>query len=242
MADPGALLALAAWHRAAARLAAEASGESSEEVLGAYRPGDRLPVDPPAASVAPLPLALRFGSDLLVPDDAPFMAALHARHASGRADDVAALVADWADRSLVAWLARESRQGGDRLKADAAVDLARKLRDDLLRRARVRTEGQAQGHHRQFADIAHVGALRALALVAEVEGDREASGLLRLRAWELSEKATACPVGLLSLAAWDAGNRYPVRALDIVHTQSSRSQSISAAAGSGRARTPCRAT
>ena len=44
--------------------------------------------------------------------------------------------------------------------------------------------------------------------------------MLRITAFEGSDGATACPAGLLTLAAWDAGNRYPVRALDIVHGQS----------------------
>jgi hypothetical protein len=76
-----------------------------------------------------------------------------------------------------------------------------------------------QGHQREFSAIAFVGSLRTLALVAEMEGDREVSGLLRINALEHSRKATADPVGLLALGAWDASNRYPTRAQDILHAQ-----------------------
>ncbi len=71
-----------------------------------------------------------------------------------------------------------------------------------------------------------IGTLRSLALVAEIGGDRETSGKLRIDAFGRSAKATACPVGLLSLAAWDASNRYPLRALDILHGQASRYPSL----------------
>jgi hypothetical protein len=68
--------------------------------------------------------------------------------------------------------------------------------------------------------------LRSLALVAEKEGDRETSGRLRINAMELSSKATACPVGLMAMGAWDASNRYPTRAQEIVHTQARRFPSL----------------
>lgn len=217
MGDPGALVALAQWHDGvAARAAPDQAG-----LLAVLRAGYRLPLEPGVEPAGPLPLALRFGSDLLTPLDGDFLAAL-----TGAAG--APAVDAFADRSLLAWLAREARVEGT-VDAERAVDLGVALRDDLLRRARSRTEGRAQGHHRQFADIAMVGALRSLALVAQVEGSVEASGILRVRAWELSKQATADPVGLLAFAAWDAANRYPMRALDIVHGQAARYPSLEVA-------------
>lgn len=218
MADPSALVALALWHEAAARTAA---GDQAA-LLAPYRAGYHLPVELPLTPAGePLPRALLFGSDLLTPWDGDFLVALHG--AEG-----AAAVDTWAERSLLAWLAQQARVEGQ-VDAEQAQELVMALRDDLMRRARGRTEGHAQGHHRQFADIAMVGALRSLALVAEVEGNREVSGLLRIRALELSKRATACPVGLLALAAWDASNRYPMRALDILHDQARRYPSLEVA-------------
>lgn len=217
MGDPGALVALARWHDGVARTAA---GDQAA-LLGPYRAGYGLPFEKPVDAAGPLPLELRFGSDLLTPLDGDFLVALHG--AEG-----AAAVDAYADRSLLAWLARQARVEGA-IDAESAGDLAVALRDDLMRRSRGRTEGRAQGHHRQFADIAMVGALRVLGQVAEVEGDRETSGRLQVRAWELSRRGTACPVALLSFAAWDASNRYPLRALDILHAQATRYPSLEVA-------------
>ncbi len=214
MGDPGALVALALWHDAAANAAA---GQQAA-LLATYRAGYRLPVEPAVAPAGDLPMELLFGSDLLVPGDGAFLADLHGAAGAGAVDA-------HADTSLLAWLAQQSRVEG-KVSAERAVDLVTQLRTDLVERASARTGGTTQGHHRQFADIAYVGALRSLALVAEVEGDREASGRLRINALEHSDKATACPVGLLALAAWDASNRYPLRALDILHGQASRYPSL----------------
>jgi hypothetical protein len=79
-----------------------------------------------------------------------------------------------------------------------------------------------QAFQRTFANIASVGATRCLALVAEAEGDRETAGRLRIAAMERSDKETANPEGLLALAAWDAGNRYPMRAQEILHAELAR--------------------
>ena len=217
MGDPSALVALAQWHDA---VAAEAAGEALP-LLQAYRVGDRWPADADVAAAGPSPLALRFGSDLLVPEDADFLVALHGTQG-------AAAVAAHSDRSLLAWIAAEA-QGAQSLEPELAEDLVQDLRDDLVRRSRGRTEGQTQAHHRQFADIAMVGTLRSLAQVAEVQGDQEAAGKLRISAWERSRGATADPVGLLSFAAWDARNRYPLRALDILHAQTKRYPSLEVA-------------
>jgi hypothetical protein len=156
-----------------------------------------------------------FGGELLVGADGPFLAALHGPQGAGAVDA-------WADRSLLAWLAVASRGPSGRIDAQVAADRVASLRDALVSAASAQTGGEIQAHQRQFAEIAATGALRGLALVAEVEGDREQGGRLRINAWEHSHKATAWPVGLLALAAWDAANRYPSRALDILHAQMRR--------------------
>lgn len=217
MADPGALLALALWHDQAAWAAA---GDAWPLVRSA-RAGYQLPVETLARPTAELPMELLFGSDLLVSGDAAFLVDL-----TGSAG--AAAVATHADSSLLAALAAASRVDG-RLDADRVSENLGWLRDTLVERATARAGGQVQAHHRQFADIGWVGAMRLLALVADAEGQRELGGLLRLQALERSEKATACPVGMLSLAAWDAGNRYPTRALEILHAQARTYPSLEAA-------------
>lgn len=207
MADPGVLVALALWHDAAA----EKSAGDQAPLVHAYRAGYRLPVEPKVAAAGPLPMELLFGADLLVPEDAAFLVDLHG-------DKGAAAVDAHKDSSLLAYLASISRQDG-KIHAETAIDVVSRLRDLLVERAAARTDNAPQRHQRQFADMAYVGAFRSLALVAEIEGDREVSGLLRINALERSEKATACPVGLLALGAWDASNRYPSRAQEILHAQ-----------------------
>lgn len=217
MADPGALVALALWHDQAAWAAAG----DAWPLVRSVRAGYQLPVETVARPTGELPLELLFGSDLLVSGDAAFLVDL-----TGTAG--AAAVASHADTSLVAALAAASRVDG-RLDADRISENLGWLRDTLVERATARAGGQVQAHHRQFADIGWVGAMRLLALVADAEGQRELAGLLRLQALERSEKATACPVGMLALAAWDASNRYPTRALEILHAQARVYPSLEAA-------------
>jgi hypothetical protein len=73
------------------------------------------------------------------------------------------------------------------------------------------------------------GVLRNLALVAQRLGDKNSSGILRLNAKDMGLDAAAAPEGLLSLAAWDAGNRYPGRGLEIIHQQVKRYPSLEVA-------------
>lgn len=210
MGDPGILVALALWHEAAARLAA---GESAG-LVDVYQARYRWPVEPGTTSAADLPMPFLFGSDYLVPADGPFIEAALGKQGLAAVDA-------FAERSMLAWMAQQSRVDG-KISAERAIDVAAGLRDQLLTASQARSGGNVESHHRTFADIAHVGALRNLALLAEAEGDREEGGKLRLAARDLSDQSAACPVGLLSLAAWDTSNRYPTRALEIVHRHVSK--------------------
>lgn len=207
MGDPGALVALALWHEQAARAAL---GDQAA-LVDVYQAGYRFPIEQVKPSDVALPMEFQFASDLIVPEDANFLAAVYGP--SG-----VAAIEQYKDRSLLAWLASASRVGG-KIQAERAVDLVNALREQLVERAAARTEGNVQHDQRMFADIVMVGTFRNLALVAEVEGDRETSGLLRINAMERSSKSTADPVGLLALGAWDASNRYPTRAQEILHSQ-----------------------
>lgn len=217
MGDPGAMVAAALWHDAVARTAA---GDQAG-IVDAYRAGYRMPVEGPVPAAGELPMELMFGSEMLSPGDAAFLADLHGAAGAGA-------VESHKDSSLLAHFASVSRTGG-KVDSEKAVDVAASFRQALIARSNAKTDGNAEAHHRLFADIAHVGALRGLALVAEVEGDREVSGILRINALERSEKHARCPVGILSLAAWDAANRYPLRAQDIIHEQGQRYPSLEAA-------------
>lgn len=215
MADPAVLVALALWHDAAAR---EAAGEEAA-MVDTYVARYRMPIEGGVVGVA-LPLEFRFGADYLVAEDGPFLADL-----LGEAG--AAAVDAHKDKSLLAALADRARVDG-KVSAERGIDLAAGLRSQLLaaQQRKVEVEDSA---HRTFADIAEVGVLRGLALVAEEEGDREASGILRIAAMEKSDDATACPTGLLSLAAWDAANRYPARGADMLNNMIKRYPSLEAA-------------
>jgi hypothetical protein len=69
-------------------------------------------------------------------------------------------------------------------------------------------------------------------MVPEREDRRESeeSGKLRILAMEMADtkEHTACPAGLLSLAAWDAGNGYTLRGAEILHDAIRRYPSVEA--------------
>ena len=209
MGDPGALVRLALWHEAAARTVAAADGAALSSWLAPYR----LPVEAKDAP-APTPAAWLFGGEYLVPEDAAFLADLRANGA--------AAVEAWRARSALAELAARSRGASGRIDPLAAADHLAALRDGLAAEQTAKNGGAAAVFHRVFVEIAAVGATRHLALVAEAEGDREVAGRLRIAAMERSQKESANPAGLMALAAWDAGNRYPMRAQDILHSHLSR--------------------
>jgi hypothetical protein len=209
MADPGALLAVAFWHDQASALA---GGEESVAMMKAYRAPYRLPVEPEVLWDQPLPIELLPASDLLHPWDAAFLAAVTGSQG-------AAAVDAYQDRSLVAHAAMLSRVDG-KVNAERATDLVTDLRARMLERMRALNDGQVDQSQRMFADVSVAALFRSLGVVAEVEGTREVSGRMFIHGLDRdssNSKRLPCPVGSLGLAAWDASNRYPVRALDIVH-------------------------
>lgn len=218
MGDPGALVALALWHDGAADLAAP----EQVAALSAMRAGYSLPIEPDvAAPPADIPMDLLFGNEMGSAADIAFLAALHGSEGIGAVDA-------HAGKSLLAWLAKQSQVDGV-IDAERAVDVLAAYRADLIERAASKTGGETKAHQRKFIDIIYTGAFRGLALVAEVEGDREVSGILRINALDRSQKQTAWPVGLLALGAWDASNRYPTRAQEILHAQARRFPSLETA-------------
>lgn len=213
MGDPGALVAAALWHREAAR---KGGGEAFGAVA-TLRAGYGLPVSPKPAAAGDLSWPQLFGSTLLSPGDGPFMADLHGPKG------IAAVEAH-KGTSFLAWLASESMGDDGKLSAEAVVDHVAELRTALVERAKTQTGGTVSGAQRMFADTAVAGAFWSLALVAEAQGDRETSGLLRLNARDKADLGNHLqdPVSLLSLAAWDASNRNVHRAPELLHDQARR--------------------
>jgi hypothetical protein len=77
--------------------------------------------------------------------------------------------------------------------------------------------GSAQPFHPGFAQMGEVAVLRAGMIVADANDQYRDAGILRINALERSDGASRDPVFLISTAAWDAGNRSPLRAQEIVH-------------------------
>lgn len=217
VADPSALVALALWHEAAAKKAAP-EAEAGIEIVGARH---RLPIEPPVAGAeVDLPMDLLFGSEALVSADASFVADL--RGPSGTA-----AVETWKDRSIAAAIASCATKDGS-LDHQKGLEVVADMRESMLREME-KVSGSEQAYHRIFADVGSVSTLWTLALVAEVGGDRETSGSLRMNARDLSTAAAESPPSMLSFVAWDASNRFPTRGTEIVHNLIRRYPSLETA-------------
>ncbi len=216
--DLSALVALALWHD---QVAAAAAGDSAP-AIATYTARYRLPAEGPLDGAVDLPLELRFGSDYFTASDGAFMAAVTGSEGAGA-------VESWKAKSFLAAIAAESRTEGA-IDPEKANDMAALIREAMLDEQKTRAGGTLQGQHRIFADIARVGLLRNLALIADVEGNRETAGRLRINAMEMSgDEHTACPVAALNLAAFDASNAYPLRPSDTLHNLIRRYPSLEAA-------------
>ncbi len=215
MADPGALIALSLWHETTARSLAGGNAPWIDTYIARYR----LPVEPHTTGVS-LPNEMLFGSDFATPEDAAFMAALTGAQGLTAVDA-------YASKSLIAALVGPSRVNG-KIDPDKALELTVAVEAQLIEQLKAKA-GTEESVHAAFADIVQVGLLRNLALVAELEGNHEASGLLRGFALARSINATDCPTALLSLTAWDAGDRYVRRGHEILQRAEQRYPTVAAA-------------
>lgn len=216
MGDPGALVAMALWHDEVARIAA---GDDAN-LVDAYDARYLLPVESQPELAGTLPLELIFGSEIIHPSDADFLIAV-------QADGMAAIDV-WAGKSLLATSAKQSTVDG-KIDPERALDVAQGLRrtivDDMATAA-----GSTEDFHRTFADIARVSTLRGLAEVARASGDGYTEGILRISALDHSASAaTADMPWLLSMCAYDAKNRFPARANELLHNMIIRVSEIEAA-------------
>jgi hypothetical protein len=206
--DPTALLALSAWHLEAARLADSSFGADLPLLMNTWR----LPVDSPVTGALTGDAGPRlFGRVLLCPEDVYFLAAVDA----GGPDVVAA----WADRSPLA-AAIAPAWDGDKLDHQMVLDQSVRV----MRQAQatmVAASGGKAGFHRPFALFVRLGVLRAGMRVADKAGQYRDAGILRLEALERMEGGKGSvqrdPAYALSVAAWDASNRSPLRPEDILH-------------------------
>jgi len=145
--------------------------------------------------------------------------------AAGR--DGLGAVEGWKDKSLLAAALAPAVQDG-KLVPDTVIDQAADLKAQL-RAAMEAASGTPKPFQSEFAKIGEVAVLRAGMLVADANDQYRDAGILRINAFEGSDSAARDPVFLLSSAAWDAGNRSPLRAQEIVHGFVSRYPSVRAA-------------
>jgi len=202
--DPSVLLALGAWHEAAALQAAPERAELIAQVSSPWA----LPPEPEVAGeVLDVPDIWLFGGFAMNAADIAFVAA-------ARTQGLAA-IDSWSDRSPQARALSGAVEDGklDPEKVmDAAAALSTKLSAQMTQRG-----GGEQGFHRPFADLAEAGVLRAGMVVAHAEGESRDSGVLRINLFDEADAHLADPVFLMSTAAWHTGNRSPQRAQETVH-------------------------
>jgi hypothetical protein len=203
-ADPTALFLRSRWHETAARqLVPDSAG-----ILDGFLAPWRLPVEE-SAVVVPEDMGdgWLFGGFVLTAQDVGFIA-----DASTRGT---AALDDWRARSpLAAALVPAIKD--DKLIPELALDqaamLSQQLEAELVKRA-----GQEEAIHRGFVQLARVGVIRAAMVVADASDQSRDAGILRLNALDRSSGPAADPVFYVSVAAWDTGNRNPLRAQDLLH-------------------------
>ena len=203
--DPLTLQIRSNWHLAQAHAAAP-EGEGAV-IDGFMQLWDGEPVD--AGTLAQeLPDAYLFAGFILAASDLPFLADAAAHGA--------AAVATWAERSPLASSLQSAVVSGA-VDPERVIDLAADVGKQI--QAAMSTAGGGQdGFHRPFAQMGRLGVLRAGMVVADGNGQSRDAGILRLNALDLANGPLADPVFALSVAAWDAGNRNPLRAQELMHS------------------------
>jgi len=210
LASPASLLGLALFHEQAGLSALVDSESAGRAFLAPWT----MPFEPwnMPEEQAELPMGFLFGSTLLDSDDAWFLADLV------RGQGLAA-IDQWKDRSpQAAAIAPCVDLAAAEVEVACALDAATRGFDQL-RTVQEIISGGEQGFHRPFAELGRLGVVRAAELAAAVAGDEDAMGLLRLNALDFSTGSSAEPHYLLSIAAWDAGNRNSSRATESLHAQ-----------------------
>jgi len=216
--DPTALLTRAAWHRAAA---VQAAPESDQAALGQFQLRYGLDRSRSSDEHAALELddAWLFCSSNLSATDAAFVAEAMTQGISA--------VSKWADKSVLAAAVAPAIQDG-KVDPQAVMDAGFGLQKQA-QRMMADIAGAEAGFHRPFAQRARIAVLQAGMIVADANDQYRDAGILRLNALERMETVGVEPVFALSVAAWDAGNRSPLRPEEILHQFRSTYPALSAA-------------
>lgn len=204
-ADPAALYALADWHERAA-LAADPAHAAL--VAGWLDPW-RLPPEPLGAEpLGEVPDAWLFMSPFSTAGDLALLTDLRRKGAD-------AVAAHQADSPYAVAIARCTVQG--RVDLDCVLDEGAGLATAMTTAMAAKAGGQGQSFHRPFTEYARFGLLLVADRVALAQGDTESAGRLRIGALDRAAGPARDALFLLSVAAWDAGNRNTARATQLVH-------------------------
>lgn len=215
--DPTALLARAEWHKAAA---AQAAPETDQGVLGQL--GVRyatLAVAEETHPVLTVDDAWLFAGSTLSAADAAFIA-------EAKVGGVES-IRSWADRSVLAAALTDAVVDGTidpQRVQDAGFALSKQLAALMAD-----IGGGVMGFHRPFTQRARIAVLQAGMIAADANDQYRDAGILRLNALERMEATGIDPVFAIAVAAWDAGNRNPLRAEEILHQFRSSYPALSAA-------------
>jgi len=148
-----------------------------------------------------------FASGFLCPEDIAFLS-------QAKTTGTEAVTA-WKDRSILAAAVAPTIKDG-KVNPERVLDQA--LAIFLQSRALMaEVAGQEAGFHREFARFAQHGVLLAGMYVADAADQYRDAGILRLAALERMSGSNLDPVFAMSAAAWDAGNRNPIRPEDLLH-------------------------
>jgi hypothetical protein len=215
--DPTDLMARALWHSAAGRAALPESERPIMDLMDhryAIQKKGSMSSDDVAVDDTWL-----FCSSLLAAADAPFIAAVSV-------EGVAAVEA-WASRSVLAAALLPTITDGQ-VNPQAVLDTSVAMQKQVQRHM-ADVAGQKVDFHRPFAQFSRIAVLQAGMIVADANDQYRDAGILRLEALERMESVGIDPVFAISVAAWDAGNRNPMRPEDLLHTFSDSFPSLTAA-------------
>jgi len=130
----------------------------------------------------------------------------------------------WKEKSLLAASLSLCIVDG-KVSPEKVLDVAADLEQQLLSKMKEQT-GKELPLYSMFADFAEQGVLQAGMFLADVNEQSRDAGILRLNAKDLAQKNSNDVVFQISSAAWDIGNRYPLRAQDTIHYYSTEFPSL----------------
>ena len=93
--------------------------------------------------------------------------------------------------------------------------MASRLKDQLLQS--IEQNGSLDPVHTIFAEFAEIGLLHAAMVMADVNDQYRDAGEIRLNMRDLVQEVSCESLYFLELAAWDAGNKSPLRPQEILH-------------------------